>query len=83
MSPLAKEIIDKLNKEEDILLLAEVLDFYEYIKQKKYKDSQKKWSQIDEDEPTEDEIKLYQEYKDIKEEAIPLENIIRELNLNE
>jgi len=55
------------------------LDFYEYIKQKKYKDSQKKWSQIDEDEPTEDEIKLYQEYKDIKEEAIPLENIIREL----
>ena len=83
MSPLAKEIIDKLNKEEDILLLAEVLDFYEYIKQKKYKDSQKKWSQIDEDEPTEDEIKLYQEYKDIKEEEIPLENIIRELNLNE
>jgi len=28
------------------------LDFYEYIKQKKYKDSQKKWSQIDEDELT-------------------------------
>ena len=34
MSPLAKEIIDKLNKEEDILVLAEVLDFYEYIKEK-------------------------------------------------
>jgi len=83
MSPLAKEIIDKLNKEEDILLLAEVLDFYEYIKQKKYKDLQKKWLQIEEEEPTEDEIKLYQEYKDIKEEEIPLENIIRELNLNE
>ena len=83
MSPLAKEIIDKLNKEEDILVLAEVLDFYEYIKQKKHNDLQKKWSQIDEDEPTEDEVKLYQEYKDIKEEAIPLENIIRELNLDE
>lgn len=66
MSPLAKEIIDKLNKEEDILLLAEVLDFYEYIKQKKHKELQKNWSLIDEVEPTEDEIKLYQEYKDIK-----------------
>ena len=83
MSPLAKEIIDKLNKEEDIFVLAEVLDFYEYIKQKKHNDLQKKWSQIDEDEPTEDEVKLYQEYKDTKEEEIPLENIIRELNLDE
>ena len=83
MSPLAKEIIDKLNKEEDILVLAEVLDFYEYIKQKKHNELQKKWLQIDEDEPVEDEVKLYQEYKDIKEEKIPLENIIRELNLDE
>lgn len=37
MSPLAKEIIDKLNKEEDSHVLAEVLDFYEYLKQKKIK----------------------------------------------
>lgn len=50
MSSLAKEIIDKLNKEED--------------------------------EPTEDEIKLYQEYKNSKEEVIPLENLIKELNLD-
>jgi hypothetical protein len=83
MSPLAKEIIDKLNKEEDILVLAEVLDFYDYIKQKKHNELQKKWLQIDKDEPTEDEVKLYQEYKDTKEEEIPLENIIRELNLDE
>ena len=82
MSPLAKEIIDKLNKEQDVMVLAEVLDFYEYIKQKKHKELQKKWSQIDEDEPTEDEIKLYQEYKNKKEEEIPLENIIRALNLD-
>lgn len=27
MSPLAKEIIEKLNKEEDLRVLAEVLDF--------------------------------------------------------
>ncbi|MCH5138548.1 hypothetical protein JMF89_15270 [Clostridiaceae bacterium UIB06] len=82
MSPLAKEIIDKLNKEQDAMVLAEVLDFYEYIKQKKHKELQKKWSQIDEDEPTEDEVKLYQEYKNKKEEEIPLENIIRALNLD-
>jgi hypothetical protein len=37
MSPLAKEIIDKLNNEKDSEVLAEVLDFYEYIKQKKIK----------------------------------------------
>ncbi|MFA6939582.1 MAG: hypothetical protein WCQ54_01170 [Clostridiaceae bacterium] len=83
MSPLAKEIIDKLNKEQDTAVLAEVLDFYEYVKQKKQKELQKKWSQIHEDEPTEDEVKLYEEYKSKKEKGIPLENIIRELNLNE
>lgn len=41
MSPLAKEIIDKLNREEDSQVLAEVLDFYEYLKQKKNKELQK------------------------------------------
>jgi len=35
MSPLAEEIINKLNKEQDITVLAEVLDYYEYLKQKK------------------------------------------------
>ena len=37
MSPLAKEVIEKLSHEEDVELLAEVLDFYEYVKQKKIK----------------------------------------------
>jgi hypothetical protein len=41
MSPLAKEIIEKLNKEEDPRVLAEVLDFYDYLKQKKQKELQK------------------------------------------
>ncbi|KOA20838.1 hypothetical protein CLHOM_09810 [Clostridium homopropionicum DSM 5847] len=35
MSPLAKEVIEKLSKENDAQVLAEVLDFYEYLKQKK------------------------------------------------
>lgn len=52
MSPLAKEIIEKLNKEDDAQVLAEVLDFYEYLKQKKNKDLQKRWEYIEEDEPT-------------------------------
>ena len=38
MSPLAKEIIDRLNREDDELILSEVLDFYEYVKQKKQRE---------------------------------------------
>lgn len=41
MSSLAKEIIDKLNREDDELIFSEVLDFYEYVKQKKQKELQK------------------------------------------
>jgi hypothetical protein len=83
MSPLAKEIIEKLNKEEDARVLGEVLDFYEYLKQKKDKELQKKWADIDEDEASEGEIKVYQQYKDSNENIIPLENLIKELNLDE
>jgi gentisate 1,2-dioxygenase len=80
VSPLAREIIEKLNKEEDPRVLAEVLDFYEYLKQKKLKELQKKWTEIHEDEPTEDEVKIFQEYKNSKEELLPLDDLIKELN---
>ena len=83
MSPLAKEIIEKLNKEDDAGVLGEVLDFYEYLKQKKDKALQKKWTEIDEDEASEDEKKSYQQYKSSNEEVIPLEDLMEELNLNE
>ncbi len=83
MSPLAKEIIEKLNKEDDARVLGEVLDFYEYLKQKKDKALQKKWTEIDEDEASEDEKKLYQQHKNSNEEVIPLEDLMEELNLNE
>ena len=82
MSPLAKEIIDKLNKEEDMRVLAEVLDFYEYLKLKKNKLLQNKWTDIDEDNPSEEEVQLYDEYKKSNEELIPLEILMRELNLD-
>lgn len=83
MSPLAKEIMEKLNKEEDTRVLAEVLDFYEYLKHKRNKELQNKWLDIVEEEPTEDENKLYEEYKKSKEEVIPIENLMMELNLDE
>jgi hypothetical protein len=35
MIPLAKETIEKLNKEEDTQVIAEVLNFCDYLKQKK------------------------------------------------
>lgn len=35
MSPLAKMLIEALENEEDDIVLAEVLDFYEYLKEKK------------------------------------------------
>jgi hypothetical protein len=42
MNSLANEIIDMLNREDDKLILSEVLDFYEYVKQKKQRELQNK-----------------------------------------
>ena len=83
MSPLAKEIIDRLNIEDDELILSEVLDFYEYVKQKKQSELRRNWSKIEKDDPTQDEIKLYEDYKNEKEETVSLECVVRELNLYE
>ena len=82
MSPLSKEIIEKLNKEEDVIVLGEVLDFYEYLRDKKNKKLKNKWLDIDEDEPTKDESQLCQQYKKSEEKFIPLEELIKELNLD-
>lgn len=41
MSPLAKELVEKLNNEEDTQVLAQVLDFYEYLKRKKIRNYKK------------------------------------------
>lgn len=83
MSPIASEVIEKLSREEDPQVLAQVLDFYEYIKQKKQIELKKKWSSIEEDEPDEEEIRICKEYKNSQEDLISLENLIEELNLNE
>lgn len=52
MSPLAKQVIDVLGKEEDNNLLAEVLDFYGYLKDKKRKEEAVKWDSVKEEEAT-------------------------------
>ena len=82
MSPLAKEIIEKLNKEEDTRVLGEVLDFYEYLRDKKNRELKNKWLDIDEDDATKDENQLYQQYKKSEEKFIPIEELIKELNLD-
>ena len=82
MSPLSKEIIEKLSKEEDVIVLGEVLDFYEYLRDKKNEKLKDKWSDIDEDEPTKDENQLCQQYKKSEEKLIHLEELIKELNLD-
>ena len=67
MSPLAKMIIQALENEDDDIVLAEVLDFYEYLKEKKKRQKDTLWKNIQEDEPTNEEIEIIN--NDIQREA--------------
>lgn len=80
MSPLAKEVIEKLSHEEDIELLAEVLDFYEYVKQKKIK---KVWKSMEEVEPTDEEIEICNQYQGKEQEVMDFDLLVQELGLDE
>lgn len=80
MSPLAKEVIEKLSHEDDVELLAEVLDFYEYVKQKKVK---KMWESIKETEPTDEERELCNQYQSKEQELVDFDLLVQELGLNE
>lgn len=79
MSPLAKEVIEVLAKEEDNELLAEVLDFYEYVKQKKMK---KLWQQIEEVQPSEEEASICKEYQNNNHEFTDFNSLVQELGLD-
>lgn len=84
MSPLAKMIIKALENEEDDIVLAEVLDFYEYLKEKKKKQKNIIWKNITEDEPTEEEVKIINNYmKSNIDESISLEDLAQDLGINE
>lgn len=80
MSPLAKEVIEKLSHEEDVELLAEVLDFYEYVKQKKAK---RMWESIQETEPTSEEIKICNQYQNEEQELLDFDSFVQELGVDE
>lgn len=80
MSPLAKEVIEKLSHEEDAELLAEVLDFYEYVKQRKIK---RVWENIEEIEPTDEEIEICNQYQSKEQEVTDFDSLVQELGLDE
>ena len=55
MSPLAKQVIKSLSQEKENLILAEVLDFYEYLKVKRKRDIENQWQNVEDEIPTEEE----------------------------
>jgi len=79
MSPIAQQIIDTLTKEQDTELLSEVLDFYEYIKQKKLKLAKISWDSIEEDEPTSEEEEICNKYKHEEHELVDFHSLVQEL----
>ena len=80
MSPLAKEVIEKLSNEEDVEILAEVLDFYEYMKYKKHK---KLWKNVQEVEPDDIEKAICEQYRREEQQLVDFDDLVQELGLDE
>lgn len=83
MDSLAQQILDKLAEEQDIQLLIEVLDFYEYIKKKRQMQREKTWDNIQEDEPTEEEKVICNEYQTHEQEFIDFSLLVQELSADD
>ena len=83
MSPLEKMIIQALENEDDDIVLAEVLDFYEYLKEKKKRQKDILWKNIQEDEPTNEEIEIINNYiqREAKDELYRLSRNSKEREL--
>ena len=84
MSPLEKMIIQALENEDDDIILAEVLDFYEYLKEKKKRQKDTLWKNIQEDEPTNEEIEIINNYiqREAKDEPYRLSRNSKERELS-
>ena len=84
MSPLEKMIIQALENEDDDIILAEVLDFYEYLKEKKKTQKDTLWKNIQEDEPTNEEIEIINNYiqREAKDEPYRLSRNSKERELS-
>ena len=84
MSPLAKMIIHALENEDDDIVLAEVLDFYEYLKEKKKRQKDILWKNIQEDEPTNEEVEIINNYiQNDSNDTISLDDLAKDLGINE
>lgn len=86
MSPLAKQIISSLSEEKDNMILAEVLDFYEYLKEKRKKDRETQWQNVEEEIPTDEEVNIIKNYSGNKAtdaSLTTLDRLAEELGLNE
>ena len=78
MSPLAKMIIQALENED------EVLDFYEYLKEKKKRQKDILWKNIQEDEPTNEEVEIINNYiQNDSNDTISLDDLAKDLGINE
>ena len=93
MSPLAKMIIQALENEDDDIVLAEVLDFYEYLKEKKKRQKDILWKNngdwvvtkwVEKDVPLEGRLAWIFgfDYTGFKEVYIPLSALPSSLNPN-
>ena len=85
MSPLSKELIIKLAKENDSELLKEVLNYYAFLKNKKEQEAKKQWESIKEVQPDKEEIEIINEFENSPEkfEFVSMEEVLKELGINE
>ena len=85
MSPLSKELIIKLAKENDSELLKEVLNYYAFLKNKKEQEAKKQWESIKEVQPDKEEIIIINEFENSPEkfEFVSMEEVLKELGINE
>ncbi|AUS98528.1 hypothetical protein CDQ84_15695 [Clostridium thermosuccinogenes] len=85
MSPLSRELIIKLAKENDSELLREVLNYYAFLKNKKEQEARKQWESIEEVQPDKEEIEIINEFEKNREkfEFISMEEVLTELGIDE
>ena len=85
MSPLSRELIIKLAKENDSELLREVLNYYAFLKNKKEQEVRKQWESIEEVQPDKEEIEIINEFEKNREkfEFVSMEEVLKELGIDE
>jgi len=85
VSPLSKELIIKLAKENDSEILREVLNYYAFLKNKKEQEARKQWESIEEVQPEKEEIEIINEFEKNREkfEFVSMEEVLKELGIDE